>query len=112
MLYTFDKRTQLIEQMESARSHDFTLATTIRRASSSNFNFSLSFVNVKYNGEQNSPIEFDLLEGLKNGRNYIWNTLFTKRLSNSIDLNLSYEGRKTGDAPTVHIARAQIKATF
>ena len=112
ILYTFDKRTQLIEQMEFARSHDFTLSTTIRKASSSNFNFSLSFVNVKYNGEQNSPIEFDLLEGLKNGRNYIWNTLFTKRLSNSIDLNLSYEGRKTGDAPTVHIARAQIKATF
>jgi hypothetical protein len=112
MLYTFVNRTQLIEQMEFARSHDFTLSTTIRQASSSNFNFSLSFVNVKYNGEQNSPIEFDLLEGLKNGRNYIWNTLFTKRLSNSIDLNLSYEGRKTGDAPTVHIARAQIKATF
>jgi len=112
LLYTYDKRDQNIEQMESARSHDFTFSTTFRKASSSNINFSLSFVNVKFNGEQNSTIEFDLLEGLKNGKNYIWNTLFTKRLSNSIDLNLSYEGRKTGDAPTVHIARAQIKATF
>ena len=70
------------------------------------------FVNVQFNGENNSAIEFDLLEGLKNGKNYIWNLLYTKRLSNAIDLNLSYEGRKTGDAPTVHIARAQIKATF
>lgn len=112
LLYTFDQRSQKIEQMESASSHDFTVTTTFRQASSSNLNISLSFVNVKFTGEQNSPIEFDLLEGLKNGKNYIWNTLFTKRLSNSIDLNLSYEGRKTGDAPTVHIARAQIKATF
>ncbi|MEM9548714.1 MAG: hypothetical protein AAGA77_22205 [Bacteroidota bacterium] len=112
LLYTFDRRDQRIQQMEFARSHDFTFSTTFRQASSSNLNFSLSFVNVVFNGEQNSPIEFDLLEGLKNGRNYIWNVLFTKRLSNSIDLNLSYEGRKTGDAPTVHIARAQIKATF
>jgi len=112
LLYTFDRRVQRIEQMEFARSHDFTLTTTFRQASSSNLNFSLSFVNVRFDGEQNSTIEFDLLEGLKDGKNYIWNTLFTKRLSNSIDLNLSYEGRKTGDAPTVHIARAQIKATF
>lgn len=112
MLYTYDRRDQNIEQMEFARSHDFTFTATFRKASSSNLNFSLSFVNVKFNGEQNSTIEFDLLEGLKDGKNYIWNTLFTKRLSNSIDLNLSYEGRKTGDAPTVHIARAQIKATF
>lgn len=112
LLYTFDKRDQNIEQMEFARSHDFTFTTTFRRASSSNLNFSLSFVNVEFSGEENSTIEFDLLEGLKNGKNYIWNTLFTKRLSNSIDLNLSYEGRKTGDAPTVHIARAQVKATF
>jgi len=112
VLYTYDRRNQNIQQMEFARSHDFTLNTTFRQASSSNLNFSLSFVNVQFNGEANSPIEFDLLEGLKNGRNYIWSTLFTKRLSNSIDLNLSYEGRKTGDAPTVHIARAQIKATF
>ncbi len=112
LLYTYDKRDQNIEQMEFARSHDFTFSTTFRKASSSNLNFSLSFVNVTFNGEQNSTIEFDLLEGLKDGKNYIWNTLYTKRLSNSIDLNLSYEGRKTGDAPTVHIARAQIKATF
>ena len=112
ILYTYVKRTQQIEQMEFAKSHDFTLNTTFRQASSSNLNLSLSFVNVQFNGENNSAIEFDLLEGLKNGKNYIWNLLYTKRLSNAIDLNLSYEGRKTGDAPTVHIARAQIKATF
>jgi hypothetical protein len=112
LLYTYDQRNQNIEQMEYAKSHDFTFSTTFRQASSANLNFSLSFVNVEFNGEKNSTIEFDLLEGLKNGKNYIWNTLFTKRLSNAIDLNLSYEGRKTGDAPTVHIARAQIKATF
>ncbi len=112
LLYTYDRRNQNIGQMEFARSHDFTFSTTFRQASSSNLNFSLSIVNVDFSGEQNSTIEFDLLEGLKNGKNFIWNTLFTKRLSNSIDLNLSYEGRKTGDAPTIHIARAQIKATF
>ncbi len=112
LLYTYDNRVQQINNEENAKSHDFTLETTYRQASNANLNFSLSYVNVSTNVKPNSPIEFDLLDGLKQGRNFIWNTLFTKRLSNNIDLNISYEGRRTGDAPTVHIARAQVKATF
>jgi hypothetical protein len=110
--YAYDNRKQQISPGEVANSHDFTLATTYRQASNANLNFSISYVNVTTNVQPNSPIEFDLLEGLKEGKNFIWNTLFTKRLSNNIDLNISYEGRKTGDASTVHIARAQVKATF
>lgn len=110
--YAYDNRKQQISAGEVANSHDFTLGTTYRQASNANLNFSISYVNVTTDVQPNSPIEFDLLEGLKEGKNFIWNTLFTKRLSNNIDLNISYEGRKTGDASTVHIARAQVKATF
>ncbi len=110
--YAYDNRKQQISAEKIANSHDFTLATTYRQASNANLNFSISYVNVTTDVQPNSPIEFDLLEGLKEGKNFIWNTLFTKRLSNNIDLNISYEGRKTGDASTVHIARAQVKATF
>jgi len=110
--YAYDDRQQRINKEETARSNDFTIETTYRQASTANLNLSVSYVNVTTDVEANSPIEFDLLDGLKNGKNFIWNTLFTKRLSNNIDLNISYEGRRTGDAPTVHIARAQVKATF
>jgi len=112
LLYTYLNRAQQILLKEQATSHDFTLSTTYRQASSANLNLSLSYVDVDYSGLPNSPTEFDLLEGLKDGRNFLWNVLFTKRLSNSVDLNISYEGRNTGDAPTIHIARAQVKATF
>lgn len=112
LLYTFLNRDQQIHLKEQATSHDFTLSTTYRQASSANLNLSLSYVDVDYTGLPNSTAEFDLLEGLKDGRNFLWNVLFTKRLSNSVDLNISYEGRSTGDAPTIHIARAQVKATF
>lgn len=110
--YGYDTRNQQINAGEVANSHDFTIATTYRQASNANLNFSISYVSVTTDVQPNSPIEFDLLDGLKEGKNFIWNTLFTKRLSNNIDLNISYEGRKTGDASTVHIARAQVKATF
>ena len=49
---------------------------------------------------------------LLNGHPLIAYSIAAAKLSNNIDLNISYEGRKTGDASTVHIARAQVKATF
>jgi len=33
-------------------------------------------------------------------------------LNDFIELNVTYEGRKTGEAPVVHVGRAQIRATF
>ncbi|MEE9438713.1 MAG: hypothetical protein V3V14_06905 [Saprospiraceae bacterium] len=110
--YNYQNRKQMISNMETAISKEFALNTTYSKVSRTSINFSLSYIDVKYSGKKDSQIEFDLLEGLKNGKNYLWNTNITKKLSKSLDLNISYEGRINGAAPTVHIARAQVKATF
>lgn len=110
--YQYDDRSQQIGNNESAHSHDLTLESTYRSNQKLNFNLSLSWVNVAYKGMANTPIEYDLLEGLKNGNNLLWNVSLTRRMANNVDLNLQYNGRKTGIARTLHIARAQIKATF
>ena len=98
--------------METANSHDITFESTYRRASKSSYNLSFSLVNVEYNGAANSTIEYDLLDGLKDGKNYLWNLNITRRMAKNVDLNISYDGRKTGISPIVHVARAQVKATF
>jgi hypothetical protein len=72
----------------------------------------LSFVNIRFSGLPNSPIEYDMLNGLKNGQNYLWNLVYTKRISKNLDLTVNYEGRKTGLLNAIHVGRAQIKATF
>lgn len=110
--YKYDTRQQQLNGMESAISHDLTLETTYRKASKSSYNLSFSLVTVTYDGMTNSTIEYDLLDGLKNGKNYLWNLNITRRMAKNVDLNISYDGRKTGISPTVHVARAQIKATF
>lgn len=110
--YKYDDRQQSISGMESAKSHDLTLESTFRRANKSSYNLNFSLVDVNYSGIPNSTIEYDLLDGLKNGKNYLWNLNITRRMAQNVDLNISYDGRKTGISPTVHVARVQIKATF
>ncbi len=84
----------------------------INQTSATSLRLNLSFVNVKYNGDPNTPVGFALLNGLQNGRNYLWTLSIDRRLANNILLNISYEGRRTGSATTVHVGRAQLRATF
>ncbi|MFN8301698.1 MAG: hypothetical protein U0U46_04355 [Saprospiraceae bacterium] len=72
-----------------------------------------TYADVRYTGEANTPVAYAMLEGLQNGRNYLWSLTFDRQLSKSLQLNLSYEGRKTGEfGRLVHVGRAQVRAVF
>ena len=57
-----------------------------------------------------SPVSYTILEGLLPGKNYLWSLDFTKKLGNSLELSLQYEGRKAGDTGIVHTGRAALRA--
>jgi len=58
----------------------------------------------------NSPAAYIMLDGLLPGQNFLWNLELTRRLSNNLEINIQYEGRKPGEAKTVHVGRASIRA--
>lgn len=70
----------------------------------------ISFKSTEANPNVNSPAAYILLDGLMPGKNFLWTLDLTKRLSNNLELNIQYEGRKPGTSRIVHVGRAAIRA--
>jgi hypothetical protein len=101
------------------------LGGELARANKANFDFrysqvgkqtieaKFSFVNFVFTGVAGTTKAFQILEGLQPGRNFIWSLNYDRNLSNNLQLNLAYEGRKTGNnGPIIHTGRAALRALF
>ncbi len=97
---------------ENANTNDIKVETVFNQSSTTSIRSEFSLVNIKYNGEANSPVGFAFLKGLQNGKNYLWNITLDRQLAKNIRIGITYEGRKTGQANVVHVGRAQVGAVF
>ena len=109
MGYNF-KENQL--DIEQANSFITNLGVSYSTKNKTRVDGSLRYNNILYNSAGNAIIDLVVLEGLQNGNNFLWEIGFTKRLINNFDLTLNYNGRKTGANRTIHVANAQIRASF
>jgi len=110
--YRYERSANVLGAKEEGTFHDFKVESTFNQSSKTSIRLNLSFVLVSFDGEANSAVGFAFLNGLQNGRNYIWGLTLDRQLAKNIRLNIGYEGRKTGDANMVHTGRAQMAATF
>jgi len=91
---------------------DIGLSLTWRKSSKSSLQASTNVVLIEYMGSKNTPVEFEMLQGLRDGNNYLWNLNYTRRVSKNFDLILNYNGRKSEDAKMVNNAGLQLRAIF
>jgi len=116
LIYTYDKKQNSIDFMEKAINNEIAAELRYNVLSNGTLNGRFSFNNIDFNagsgGSANSTAGYILLNGLLPGKNYLWNIELTKRIIGNIEVDLQYEGRKPGTAPTVHTGRASVRAIF
>jgi len=70
------------------------------------------FILIRFDGTQNTPVAFEMQEGLKNGNNYTWGLTYQRTLSNNMQINFNYDGRKSADVKIVNIGGVQVRVFF
>ncbi|MDF1546379.1 MAG: hypothetical protein P1P88_01065 [Bacteroidales bacterium] len=77
-----------------------------------NLQADFSFVQTRFNGETNSSIAYEMLDGLQNGQNLIWSLSYHQKLSKIFQLSIGYSGRSSEKSPVIHNGNVQLRANF
>ena len=75
-------------------------------------NIEFNYFSNEYKGTQNTPVSYQMMEGLQIGNNYTWSLVMQKKLTKYLDLNINYFGRKSEISRTIHTGTVQLKAYF
>jgi hypothetical protein len=111
--YEYDnKKNSPLYGGEKSTSNSINVETKYNVLQNSSITGKFTFSNIDYKSPANTTVSYIMLDGLLPGSNYLWSIDLTKRLLNNLELNFVYEGRKPGDARTVHIGRASVRALF
>jgi hypothetical protein len=112
VFYEYKTKDNTIGDLESLTSQkmgaSYKTANEKGTSISTEFNF---FIN-DYFGNQNSPVAYQMLEGLQPGNNFTWSLLWQQKLTTYLDLNINYLGRKSETSKTVHTGTVQLRAHF
>lgn len=82
------------------------------KAANKNIDLSIRYTHIAFEGTENSAVGYELLKALQPGQNLSWTLGWQQKLFNGLQVNVFYEGRKSGDLDVIHIGRMQVMALF
>ncbi|MEA3317189.1 MAG: hypothetical protein U9R54_04470, partial [Bacteroidota bacterium] len=71
-----------------------------------------NFIKIEYNALANTSLAYEMLEGLKPGKNSTWEIVFQHRISSVFDISILYSGRAPANSSIIHTGSVQIRAGF
>jgi hypothetical protein len=72
----------------------------------------VKYSKVQFEGNELSPLGYELLQGMRPGDNVQWNLGWQQHLINGLQIGVYYGGRKPQGVDIVHTARASVSALF
>ncbi|MCF6347497.1 MAG: hypothetical protein L3J20_04255 [Flavobacteriaceae bacterium] len=112
VLYNFKNKENQVNGLETLQLHDLGVNFIYARNQKFSINTSLNYIVNNFEGNLNSPVAYQMLEGLQPGTNYTWNLTFQKKITSYLDINFNYLGRKSETAKAVHTGNLQLRASF
>ena len=122
--YLFSKNTSLdfFYELQNKENQIGNFETLVQNRLGTSFSFAgekkvtvngeFSFYENKFTGNEFSSVGFQMLEGLQAGQNLVWKLLLQKNITQFLDVNLNYQGRKSESGSTVHTGNVQLRAYF
>jgi hypothetical protein len=112
LFYELDEKENKLNDPAQLTQHNLGVSWSFTKAQNFAINGEARYVDNQFEGQAFSPVGFQMLEGLQAGTNFTWDLLFQKNLTKFLDVNLTYNGRSSENAPTVHTGSVQLKAYF
>ena len=112
LFYEYKNKENIINLLETLKQQRFGISFNYSSDSKFTANGEISLYNNEFIGNALSPVAFQMLEGLQPGKNSTWRLLLQKNLTQYLDININYQGRKSGTSSTIHTGNVQLRAFF
>jgi hypothetical protein len=112
MFYEYQIKDNKIGVLENLTQHRFGTSFTYASEKKLTMNGEFSLYENKFTGNELSPVAFQMLEGLQPGENLTWRLLIQKNLTEFLDINVNYQGRKSETSQAIHTGSVQLRAFF
>ena len=90
------------------------VSCVFKKTNNNNFFFQihLKYIDISSALNNNSVLNYELLEGFAEGKNIVWGMNFQKKLKNSLQIDLIYDGRFSEKSNVKHVGNIGITAFF
>jgi len=115
IFYQYSNKENKIEDFETLRQQKYGFSFAFSPKSEGQkaaITGELNYFSNDFNGNPNSPVGYQMMEGLQPGKNFTWNLIAQRKLTKFLDLNLSYFGRKSERSKVIHTGSVQLRAYF
>ena len=112
LYYQHASKKNTIGNFETLKQQKYGTSFTFSNKNNNSLIGEFNFISNAFTGNANTPVAYQILEGLQPGKNFTWSLLAQKKLTKFLDLNRSYFGRKTETSQTIHTGSVQLKAYF
>jgi hypothetical protein len=110
--YEYKNKENVINNLEHLKQQRLGISFTYSGEKKITINGEYSFYNNAFIGDQLTPVAFQMLEGLQSGKNSTWRLLLQKNLTQYLDININYQGRKSDSSQIIHTGNVQLRAFF